>query len=94
MVISIVGYETSERPKPHTIVVDNKDCLFRPRVQATTVGSNIKLTNSDNFLHNSQGLLAASFNPAIPPRGSVTKRLPRPGWLLLRSSRSVGCGRR
>lgn len=86
VVISIDGYKPAKKPKPRTIVLDNKDCLFVPRVQATTVRSKIKLTNSDNFLHNSQGLLAANFNPAIPAGGSTTKTLPKAGWLLVRCS--------
>jgi hypothetical protein len=86
VVISIDGYTPPAKPAPRTIVLDNKKCLFVPRVQATTVGSQIKLTNSDNFLHNSQGLLAANFNPAIPPGGSVIKPLPKAGWLLVKCS--------
>ncbi len=86
VVISIDGYKPPGKPKPREIVLDNKDCLFEPRVQATTVGSKLKLTNSDNFLHNSQGLLAANFNPALAPGKSKVQRLPRPGWLLVKCS--------
>ncbi len=84
VVISIDGYKPPEKPRPRTIVVDNKECLFVPRVQATTVGSTLSITNSDSFLHNCQGLLAASFNPAIPPGGKSDQRLAMPGWLLLK----------
>ena len=86
VVISIDGYKPPKKPKPRTIILDNKDCLFEPRVQATTAGSEIKITNSDNFLHNSQGLLAASFNPAIAAGGSSTQPLKRAGWLLVKCS--------
>lgn len=87
VVISIAGYKPPKRPKRRTIVIDNKDCLFVPRVQATTVGASLTVTNSDSFLHNSQGLLAADFNPAIPAGGkSRPQRLGRPGWLLVRCS--------
>ena len=84
VVISIDGYKPPKKPEPRTIVLDNKDCLFVPRVQATTAGSKLKVTNSDNFLHNSQGLIAANFNPAIAAGGSSTQHLPKPGWLLLK----------
>lgn len=86
VVISIDGYKPPEKPKGRSITVDNKECLFTPRVQATTVGSTLNITNSDNFLHNCQGLLAASFNPAIPAGGVSKQRLPRAGWVLLRCS--------
>lgn len=67
VVVSVANYKPAEKPKPRAPVLDNKNCTFVPHIQATTVGSKLKVTNSDAFMHNSRGALALSFNPAIGP---------------------------
>jgi hypothetical protein len=67
VVVSVANHKPAEKPKPRTPLLDNKNCTFVPHVQATTVGSKLKVTNSDAFMHNSRGALALSFNPAIGP---------------------------
>ncbi|MBI4605183.1 MAG: hypothetical protein HY721_24730, partial [Planctomycetes bacterium] len=79
-VISVANFKPSEKPKPRSPTLDNKDCTFVPHVQATTVGSTLKLTNSDSFLHNTRGVLSLSFNNAIGAGQSIEKPLKKPGW--------------
>ena len=84
VVISIDSYKPTKKPKPRDIVVDNRHCSFVPHVQATTRNSKLTVLNSDKFLHNSRGVLAASFNFAIPAGGKFSKRLRKPGWVILK----------
>lgn len=83
VVVSIDGYKPKGRPKPRDLVLDNKHCTFVPHVSAATVGSRLKVTNSDNFLHNTHALLSAEFNLVVPKGGNIQKRLRRPGWVLV-----------
>jgi plastocyanin len=50
------------------ITVDQKDCMYEPRMQFTTVGSKIKVHNSDPVLHNVHSYLGAAtvFNKGMP----------------------------
>ncbi len=78
--VSVAKYKPAEKAKPREITLDNKDCAFVPHVQATTVGSSLKITNSDKFLHNTRGVLSLSFNNAIGAGQVVEKTLKKPGW--------------
>jgi len=85
VVVSVAKYKPENRVKPRTITLDNKHCAFVPHVQAATVRSKLKITNSDLFLHNTRAVLAASFNQAVAPGREVEKALRKPGWI------PVGC---
>lgn len=87
-VVSVGGhrYRAKQKPKPRKPVMDNRNCLFVPHVMATTVGSTLVLTNSDDFVHNARGLLRplSGINVAIPSGGRVEKKLRRPGWGVMK----------
>jgi hypothetical protein len=53
-------------------VLDNKDCVFRPRVQAIPAGK-LDVHNSDPVLHNTHGFYGrrTAFNIALPNQGQT-----------------------
>ena len=65
-------------PPAAAATVDQNACMYRPRVQGIMVGQPLKITNSDQTLHNIHGYKGAStlFNqaevPGLPP---MTKQL-------------------
>jgi len=82
-VILIEGV-TRGKPPAGELVLDNRHCLFSPRVGAVMAGSPAKVKNSDPILHNTHGLLdgVTLFNLALPLQNQVidvTRRLKRPG---------------
>lgn len=52
------------------VVVDQKDCMYRPRVQGAVAGQPIEIRNSDGTLHNVHTYEGSKtlFNQAQPPR--------------------------
>jgi plastocyanin len=66
-------------------VVDNKDCVFLPRVQAIAAGT-LGVLNSDPVLHNTHGFYGrrTAFNIALPNQGQrIDVELSRPGQVRL-----------
>lgn len=64
-----------------TPAIDNKDCLFLPRVQVVPAGK-LAVVNSDPVLHNTHGFYdkRTAFNLALPNQGqSIDVELQRPG---------------
>ena len=64
--------------KPH---IDNKDCVFLPRVQVVPQGK-LAVVNSDPVLHNTHGFYdkRTAFNLALPNQGqSIDVDVARPG---------------
>ncbi len=52
-VVSIEGIkEPGLRTVDKMVIVTNKDCAFKPRIQAVTVGQMLDLRNDDLVLHN------------------------------------------
>jgi hypothetical protein len=82
-IISVAGYKPAEKVAPREIRLSNEGCSFVPRIQATTAGSKLTVTNSDPFLHNTHALLANDFNNAIAKGDELVKKLPRAGMMLL-----------
>jgi predicted Zn-dependent peptidase len=82
-VISVFGYKPAEKVAPREITLSNEACSFVPRIQATTAGSKLRVTNSDPFLHNTHALLANDFNNAIAKGDEIEKKLPRTGKMLI-----------
>jgi hypothetical protein len=78
-VISVFGYKPAEKVAPRAIRLANEGCSFIPRIQATTAGSTLTITNSDPFLHNTHALLANDFNNAIAKGDELVKKLPKVG---------------
>ena len=79
---------TSEPPPPPPghATIDQVGCMYKPHVQAVTVGSELTLVNSDRILHNVHGNLGAVtvFNIAMPIKGQrLPVKLTRPGVVRL-----------
>jgi len=55
------------------VLIDQKGCVYLPRVVGVRVGQTLQIKNSDNFLHNSHGLSGKdnSFNIGQPVAGNV-----------------------
>jgi hypothetical protein len=72
---------------PVAISLVNTHCMFSPRVQAATVGQQIKISSEDPILHNTHpqnnDTNATLYNIALPFKGfSVTKPLPATPQLI------------
>lgn len=66
-------------------VIDNKDCLFLPRVQVVAVGK-MSVLNSDPVLHNTHGFYdkRTAFNLALPNQNqAIEVELQRPGTVRI-----------
>ena len=73
-------------PPPGKATVDQVGCMYKPHVQAVTVGSELTLVNSDRVLHNVHANLAGVtvFNMAMPIKGQrLPTKLTRPGPVRL-----------
>jgi hypothetical protein len=73
--------------EPVAISLVNSHCMFRPRVQAATVGQQITISSEDPVLHNTHPqnseTNATIYNIALPYKGfSVTKPLPATPQLI------------
>jgi hypothetical protein len=72
---------------PVAISLVNTHCMFKPRVQAATVGQQITISSEDPVLHNTHPQNSATnatiYNIALPFKGfSVTKPLPATPQLI------------
>ncbi|HEY4185311.1 MAG TPA: hypothetical protein VGP07_09595 [Polyangia bacterium] len=77
---------TPPAPPPGHAAIDQLGCMYRPHVQAVTVGSELILVNSDRVLHNVHGNLGGVtvFNVAMPIKGQrLPTKLTRPGLVRL-----------
>jgi len=75
---------------PGHAAIDQVGCMYKPHVQAVTVGTELTLLNNDRVLHNVHGNLQGSasavtvFNIAMPIKGQkLPTRLTRPGLIRL-----------
>jgi hypothetical protein len=73
-VVYLVGVERGKAwpAEAQAPVLDNKDCIFVPNVQAIPVGK-LGVHNSDPVLHNSHGFYGrrTAFNVALPNQGQT-----------------------
>jgi hypothetical protein len=79
VIVRVTGGVSGHYDPPATpATVDQQACMYRPRVQGIVLGQPLKITNSDQTLHNIHGYRGAStlFNqaevPGLPP---MTKQL-------------------
>jgi len=86
VVVRVIKGATGHYDPPATpIVLDQSACMYRPRVQAALAGQSLKITNSDQTLHNVHGYKGPStlFNQAeIPGLPPITKKLPEGDQIL------------
>ena len=63
-----------------SVVLDNENCRFEPRVCVVRTTQALKVTNSDPVGHNTKADLFsnASFNPIIPANSSIDIKLEQP----------------
>jgi hypothetical protein len=73
------------RAQPLSIILDNRNCAFTPHVQVATVGSELRLKNSDPILHAVHARLGQEtlFNVGLPRWRQVTKTLTRNGMVRI-----------
>jgi len=77
-------------PPAGRAAIDQVGCMYKPHVQAVTVGSELTLLNNDRVLHNVHGNLQGGpspltvFNIAMPIKGQkLPTKLTRPGIIRL-----------
>ncbi|HEY1814368.1 MAG TPA: carboxypeptidase regulatory-like domain-containing protein [Kofleriaceae bacterium] len=78
---------THAPPPANQVVIDQKDCMYRPRVVAIVAGQSVAVHNSDNTFHNVHGVLLGKdvFNkPQGPgaPNITVDASAAKPGDVL------------
>jgi hypothetical protein len=86
VVVALAGVKAA-RP-PAKVVLDQKDCVYAPRVQVAQVGATLVLRNSDPLLHNVHAFRDGRtlFNVAMPVFGMrIPKQLDQLGVI------KVGC---
>jgi hypothetical protein len=74
-VIWLEGLLQGKAPSAHQPVLENRDCLLTPRVQAVLVGTQMLIKSADPFLHTTRGRLPdakQAFN-LVFPRGTADK---------------------
>jgi hypothetical protein len=71
--------------RPASIVLDNRNCAFSPRIQVAPLGSELRLKNSDPILHAVHARLGTEtlFNVGLPRWRQVTKSLTRSGIIKI-----------
>jgi len=73
------------RAQPVSIVLDNRNCAFSPRIQVAPLGSELRLKNSDPILHTVHARLGREtlFNVGLPTWRQVSKSLIRSGIIKI-----------
>jgi hypothetical protein len=72
---------------PATLVLDQRACRYRPRVQVAPVGSTLEITNGDPILHSVRGWAGhvTRFDVVTPGQGMrVPTKLDRAGLIQVR----------
>jgi len=85
--VELVGTFPETAVPADPVTIDQRACVYRPRVVGLRVGQTLKVSNSDEGLHNVHGFSTArdSFNIAQPIAGLVNNFRPRdPGMLQLK----------
>ncbi|MCX5723600.1 MAG: carboxypeptidase regulatory-like domain-containing protein [Nitrospirae bacterium] len=89
-IVSIEGIEKGKPlPMEQAVTIENRRCRFLPRVQATTLGATLLVTNEDPILHNTrlrkETTQGKTFLNVALPKGvqPVQRTLSEPGLLLV-----------
>ncbi|MBP9854500.1 MAG: hypothetical protein KBD53_06505 [Candidatus Omnitrophica bacterium] len=80
------GLSKKAYPAPaEPVILDQKGCIYEPRVIGVMVGQTLKVLNSDGTLHNVHGLpkVNQEFNIAMPKfRTEITKVFDKPEFMF------------
>ncbi len=79
-----------DTPVPKTpVVIDQRSCVYGPRVVGVRVGQRLQIRNDDSLLHNvhSSSMTSNGFNVGQPIAGAVFEFIPRAPELMLK----LGC---
>ncbi len=82
-----IALKGAPAPPPATLVLDQRRCRYRPRVQVAPVGSTLEIRNSDPVLHSVHGWEGrrSLFEVVTPSEGMrVPTRLGRTGLIQIR----------
>jgi plastocyanin len=85
VVVRITQNAPEDAPLPtEPVVIDQTECVFRPRVQGAMEGQKVLMRNGDPTLHNVHGYLGqkTAFNVAQPPKGREIQREAKGGDVL------------
>jgi plastocyanin len=70
---------------PDPVTIDQRNCLFAPRVAAVRVGQTLQITNSDPTAHNLHSASQVNaFNTSQPKQGMVYKVQLKTGEVMMR----------
>lgn len=71
--VVVQGKFPSTTPPSSSVTIDQRGCIYRPRVIGARVGQALQIRNDDPMLHNTHSLstLGNSFNVAQPASGMV-----------------------
>jgi hypothetical protein len=71
------------------VVIDQRSCVYGPRVAGVRVGQRLQIRNDDNLLHNVHALSASNngFNVGQPAAGMVFDVVPKSPEVMLK----LGC---
>jgi plastocyanin len=85
--VELTGTFPETRVPTEPVTIDQRACVYRPRVIGLRIGQTLKVRNSDDGLHNVHGVSTArdSFNVGQPVAGLVNDFHPHdPGMLQLK----------
>jgi plastocyanin len=92
-VANVFAYLDGEFPKmpvpANPVVIDQRACVYGPRVVGVQVGQRLQIRNDDDLLHNvhSSSATTNSFNVAQPRPGAVFEFTPKTTEVMVK----VGC---
>jgi plastocyanin len=89
---AFVSLEGSFAPTPvptGPVVIDQRDCVYGPRVVGVRVGQPLRVVNDDDLLHNvhASSSVSNSFNVAQPGKGAIYEFTPRQDERMVK----IGC---
>ena len=70
------GAPDTAKPAAEPVIVEQKNCAYSPRVQATTEGTKLEIKNDDGTLHNVHSYEGTKtlFNQAQPPNSKPLEK--------------------
>src|SRR5260370_5566651 len=80
VLVRVTGNVSGGKTPTGDVMVDQRDCMYRPRVQGAVEGQKIMLRNNDGTLHNvhSYDRTKTLFNQAQPPKSPpIEKPIPK-----------------